>query len=1061
FVGDTKGTTDTADDIGVSFSGGTLLGYIAPDGTYAFNASGAAKLDGVSDLTLSGTLSAQKNTTGAAVQKSITVGGVTTTLEVAKDLSRVGGSVTLTTPIANLSADFAVETTGTSPNREVVFGATNVSTFVGDTKGTTDTTDDVGVSFSGATLVGYIAPDGKYAFSASGNAALAGVDGLTLSGTLSARRNTTGTNVSREFNVDGQTLPLNVNAGVSGIRGTNVTLGTPLGSFTGNFLAENQTTASGTELILGVTGISGLLGSANGPGEADDTGIRYSDGTLIVYTNGSGKYAIDAEASMSLAGVTGLSVSGKLRFERNETGADVQKTISIGAGGEQVTRSFNQPAGTNRRSGTNLAFKAAGLLDFSGDFTISDSTDGDALLIGGSNIQAFVGRGADTAETTDDLGIRLSNISFGVVLYTQTSAAGRYAMSASGTASLVGLYGLSLTATLDVKQNSTGQAVNYTVPAGNTSVTVSYETGTNIRKVTGPAQISAADIFQIGGTLTASITRSGDVALDFPDLTLAIRQGNDSVFGIDGGARFLISQADGFRMVDFGVDSFSVYGVKLNTTAGSMPDFTAPVDGVTSSSFGGSWTGGTSSSEAGVAVAGLIGDAMDLSILNKQKYIDIDFYPPSGTTLDLASITDAAPEFTFSGSALGDVSIDKVEYLSGRRFRYFLKDSNTSNNVNLFTSGSLTLQFEAGSWGTTNSLLAPSSTLTLSLTDGSAAGQTGSKMTAGPLSITAPTIGIEDLQFKLKPDAAIIPETATVLITVGIGAAEASLNIGSQSQQDNAGLGISLTDILATFDISLDLNIPAILGSSDQPKIRSGGITGAFTLDVGSLDLNLAEILTVAATDISVKYNPDKDADGDGTVSNAENTAWKNSEIVAVQTADITFTPLDATGSLDPLQRSDGTTIPGLSIRNSGLTLGTASVTKYGPFEFGTALRISDVTAGVTDLSFSFDGDTSFDGDVFIASSSAELFPGKSFSATIVDGTEDADTYAVKATVDFENGEFQGFQFNADELDIQLGTYLSVNAKNLLIDTTATATEELVSFDKLGATLTVGGLALG
>ncbi|MGV2333097.1 MAG UNVERIFIED_CONTAM: hypothetical protein LVR18_02870, partial [Planctomycetaceae bacterium] len=147
---DTKGTSSTADDIGVRILRGSLVGYIAPDSTYAFDASGTAAIVGVSDLTLTGTLSAQKNTTGANVSKSITVAGVTRTLSVAANASRVGGSVTLITPVASLSADFAVETTGTSPNQEILFAANNVSTFVGDTKGTASTADDIGVRFSGA-----------------------------------------------------------------------------------------------------------------------------------------------------------------------------------------------------------------------------------------------------------------------------------------------------------------------------------------------------------------------------------------------------------------------------------------------------------------------------------------------------------------------------------------------------------------------------------------------------------------------------------------------------------------------------------------------------------------------------------------------------------------------------------------------------------------------------------------------------------------------------------------------------------------------------------------------
>ena len=150
FVGDDKGTTDSADDVGVRFSGGTLVGFIAPNKTYAFDAGGTAALVGVDGLTLSGTLSAQKNTTVSNVNRSITVAGVQRTLDVAANTSRVGGSVTLITPIASLSADFAVETVTSVDGRETLFAANNVEAFAGDDKGTTDSADDVGVQIGRA-----------------------------------------------------------------------------------------------------------------------------------------------------------------------------------------------------------------------------------------------------------------------------------------------------------------------------------------------------------------------------------------------------------------------------------------------------------------------------------------------------------------------------------------------------------------------------------------------------------------------------------------------------------------------------------------------------------------------------------------------------------------------------------------------------------------------------------------------------------------------------------------------------------------------------------------------
>ncbi|MGV2333098.1 MAG UNVERIFIED_CONTAM: hypothetical protein LVR18_02875 [Planctomycetaceae bacterium] len=120
-----------------AISAGSLVGYIAPDSTYAFNASGTAAIVGVSDLTLTGTLSGtEKHHRSKRQQIHHCCRCHTNTSSVAANASRVGGSVTLITPVASLSADFAVETTGTSPDQEIRSAANNVSTFVGNAKGT-------------------------------------------------------------------------------------------------------------------------------------------------------------------------------------------------------------------------------------------------------------------------------------------------------------------------------------------------------------------------------------------------------------------------------------------------------------------------------------------------------------------------------------------------------------------------------------------------------------------------------------------------------------------------------------------------------------------------------------------------------------------------------------------------------------------------------------------------------------------------------------------------------------------------------------------------------------
>ncbi|MFM7830921.1 MAG: hypothetical protein ACKPJD_03990, partial [Planctomycetaceae bacterium] len=196
FVGNKFGASDAA---GVQLSEGRLglvilEKAVGADAKWAMIASGNAEVVGVSGLKLSGGLDLRMNRYGDPVDETISTldGDVRVYFTTGDSLTQIAGNLRLETPVASLSGDFTAEATGNSPNREILFSATNVSAFVGDTKGTASTADDIGVRFSGGSLVGYIAPDSTYAFDASGTAAIVGVSDLTLTGTLSAQKNTTG-----------------------------------------------------------------------------------------------------------------------------------------------------------------------------------------------------------------------------------------------------------------------------------------------------------------------------------------------------------------------------------------------------------------------------------------------------------------------------------------------------------------------------------------------------------------------------------------------------------------------------------------------------------------------------------------------------------------------------------------------------------------------------------------------------------------------------------------------------------------------------------------------------
>ncbi|MCY2990036.1 MAG: hypothetical protein NTY19_19505, partial [Planctomycetota bacterium] len=393
FVGDKKGTTDTADDLGVRLSDISLVVLIKADKTYAFDGSGTASLVGVPDLMLSGSLSVQKNTTGEPVNRSLTVGGVSKTLNLTAGVSRVGGSVTLATQLADLSGDFAVETSGTSPNKEVLFGASHVTTFVGDEKGAGDA-DDLGVRLSDISLVVLIKADKTYAFDGSGTASLVGVPDLTLSGSLSVQKNTTGAAVDRSLTVGGVTKTLDLVKDVSRIGGSVHLAVAGFVDVSGDFSVQKA--ADGSQLLIGVTGVTAFLGA--GYGTSDAIGLQVTQGKLgLVVENGA--YALVTSGDVGLVGLDGLDISGSFGVRANQLHATVNETISTPDG--SVTVAFDTGEDVLSFSGS-ATLSVAGVFTLQGEVEATKTGSGMILVdvpnmslnitIGGQNVFGLGGK---------------------------------------------------------------------------------------------------------------------------------------------------------------------------------------------------------------------------------------------------------------------------------------------------------------------------------------------------------------------------------------------------------------------------------------------------------------------------------------------------------------------------------------------------------------------------------------------------------------------------------------------------------------------------------------------
>ncbi|MFM7920506.1 MAG: hypothetical protein ACKPJJ_09775, partial [Planctomycetaceae bacterium] len=96
----------------------------------------------------------------------------------------------------DLTGSFSVEATGVSPDRRLLIAAADVTGFVGDRKGTVSAADDAGVQISGGTVLAVVNASGTYGLYASGTAELVGGSGVSLTGSLTALRNTTGAAVN-------------------------------------------------------------------------------------------------------------------------------------------------------------------------------------------------------------------------------------------------------------------------------------------------------------------------------------------------------------------------------------------------------------------------------------------------------------------------------------------------------------------------------------------------------------------------------------------------------------------------------------------------------------------------------------------------------------------------------------------------------------------------------------------------------------------------------------------------------------------------------------------------
>ena len=342
----------------------------------------------------------------------------------------------------------------------------------------------------------------------------------------------------------------------------------------------------------------------------------------------------------------------------------------------------------------------------------------------------------------------------------------------------------------------------------------------------------------------------------------------------------------------------------------------------------------------------------------------------------------------------------------------------------------------------------------------------------GPVSLEGPSVGLVKMAFK----------EGILVLTVGIGVDVAKLNFGGggtnqsspSTTQSNSGVRAELNGVLGKFDIEVDV-LAAISGEDG-----AFSVPGKFGLEITSLMVEVPDVVIVTATGIRVDYDPNYDPELNNSLPQ---------QLMVVQTAIITFPKIGISGTISPFEGK-----PGLVITTDGFTLGEAQLI-YDPdggalpanpnaqqpaattatntqqpgakIRIGSVLELDDIRVGVQNFEVDFETGVEFDGNIFIASGGAIFFPGKPVTAIISDrltsestdnllGPGIPDTEAIRATLEFEDGRVKAFLFDVDTFKVQFGSLLTLTGRDFMLDTGAEATEELVSFARIGAEVKIG-----
>ncbi|MBK8118786.1 MAG: hypothetical protein IPK39_05850 [Sulfuritalea sp.] len=936
--------------------------------------------------TLGGDVLLQINTTGRAVNQTISVGTTTVAIKFTAAEGKVvrfsilNATVSIP-PFFELKGDFTIQNEGDM----TLYGARNVEIFLGsiptgqslrDSDGVLNP-DAVGLLVTHATVgvVKWASAPGaaaRYAVYAYGEASLVGLDGLTVSGSVTVRLNSSGQALDK-------TIPL---------------LEDPLAAVP---VAQNGKDDDADGLIDEVGEQAAIRVKFNTAAKVEEFSTGFNE---------AGEIDPATALTISAAGI--FTVSGAVSFTRTPTGR-----INV-----DMPQASVKIAIPNDSGGLQEAFGISGAARFHFGGPGEDRFKLEDMRVTGYSI---FGQGATIAAPASSLRAPTADL------------------ANPTTTSIVSINDLTYLAVTYQDPNRVGiNDASITDSTAEFLVSVTRSDGTSIAGLT----VNNAGVLK-------SLDSTNDRTFLYPilmteDFKTAVQ--NAGANGVTVSVTFVDATWSDLRGANGAaeVERFTLYTPAPSAAAPSAKPYAALA------------------SPANGAVA-------SLSTLNAQRYIDLTFFSPTGTAIDASSID--GNELKISGAGAANLArnadgtvIATVLNVSGNTYRYLLTTRTGVDPKDTFVAGDIGVQVVAGSWrvGSGDTAVAAGRsdevfTISASLQTAAAG---SNAISLGPLSLQGPSVTLAKTQFN----------EGKLVLTVAIGVDVASLSFGGGTGQSSSGITARLTGLLGTFDISVDVTkaLAAITGGGNL--LEAFSVPGKFGVQIAGLNIEIPNALKVTASGIIFNWDPNY---------NPADNGGARQRLLVVQQASITFPSFGITGQINP---NNG---PGLVVYIDGFDIGEAQLI-YKPGATGPnamtqtsgatgkvgisgILEFDDLRVGVTNFKVTFGQSVDFDGTIFFASGGARFLPGKPVSATISDrlsGEPDIapgvpNTEAIRLGLEFEDGKVKGFLFRADTMRITLGSFVTLTATDLMINTSAAASEELVSFRSVGAEVTIGSLVLG